>query len=326
MTSSVKMDNNIKESNLERFQNLVYSDDLDIVCVNETWLSGHLYNAEILQSGYCTVRKDRKTQGGVVLLGIKTAVFKSVCEIEHNHDLEIAMAEITSAKDMKLLICLCYRPPDADKTRINSICASCEPNPKRFWSFFKIKSKVSNIPLKVSVKSSENQRTYSNNNVDIANTFNEYFTSIFTHDNNSDHNLGENSDPEIVSEDIITLTNDEVITVLTNLNNNKAHGPDGIPAHLLTETSSQIAPSLCALFNKSLCCGVLPDDWKLANVVPEHKRGEKSYVENYRPISLLSRISKVIERCVFHNIQHHVFQQINPCQHGFVPRKSCEHN
>ena len=89
------MDNNIKESNLERFQNLVYSDDLDIVCVNETWLSGHVYNAEILHSGYCTVRKDRKMRGGVVLLGIKTTVFKSVRKIEHNHDLEIAMAEIS---------------------------------------------------------------------------------------------------------------------------------------------------------------------------------------------------------------------------------------
>jgi hypothetical protein len=60
------MDNNIKESNLERFQNLVYSDDLDIVCVNETWLSGHVYNAEIRHSGYCIVRKDRKTGGEVV--------------------------------------------------------------------------------------------------------------------------------------------------------------------------------------------------------------------------------------------------------------------
>jgi radical SAM superfamily enzyme len=91
---------NIKESSLERFQNLVYSDDLDIVCVNETWLSGHVYNVEILQ-----ILQDRKTRRGGVLLGIKTAVFKSVREIEHNHDLEIAMAEITTAKDMKLIIC-----------------------------------------------------------------------------------------------------------------------------------------------------------------------------------------------------------------------------
>jgi hypothetical protein len=126
LTSSVKMDNNIKESNLERFQNLVYSEDLDIVCVNETWLSGHetwlsghVFNDEILHSGYCIVRKDRKTRGGGFLLGIKTAVFKSIRKIEDNHDLEIAMAEITTANDMKMVICSCYRSPDADKTWID---------------------------------------------------------------------------------------------------------------------------------------------------------------------------------------------------------------
>ena len=54
-----------------------------------------------------------------------------------------------------------------------------------------------------------------------------------------------------------------------------------------------------------------------------HKRGEKSYVENYRPISLLSLISKVLECCVLYNIKNHVFQQLNPCHHGFVPGKSC---
>ena len=141
------------------------------------------------------------------------------------------------------------------------------------------------------------------------------------HDNNNDHNLEEHSiaDPDIVLKNI-TLTNDEVKTILFNLHNNKAHGPDRIPARLLTETSSQIAPSLCALFNKLLHCGVLPDDWKLANVVAVHKQDEKSYIENYRPISLLPLISKVLERCVFQNIQHHVYQQMNPYQHGFIPQ------
>ena len=52
LTSLVKMNDNLKESNLERFQNFVYSDDLDIVCANETWLSENVYNAEILHSGY----------------------------------------------------------------------------------------------------------------------------------------------------------------------------------------------------------------------------------------------------------------------------------
>jgi hypothetical protein len=53
------------------------------------------------------------------------------------------------------------------------------------------------------------------------------------------------------------------------------------------------------LFNKSLRIGVVPFDWKLANVVPAHKKGDQEFVENHRPISLLSLVSKVLERCVF---------------------------
>ena len=85
----------------------------------------------------------------------------------------------------------------------------------------------------------------------------------------------------------------------------------------------QIAPSFCALFNNPLRVGALPSVWKLANVVPVHKHGEKTYVENYRPISLLSLVSKVLERCIFNNIKYHVYEQINPCQDGSMPEKSC---
>jgi hypothetical protein len=55
-------------------------------------------------------------------------------------------------------------------------------------------------------------------------------------------------------------------------------GPDEIPARLLTETAYQIAPPLCLLFNKSLKCGIVPREWKLANVVPIHKKGDKHHV------------------------------------------------
>jgi hypothetical protein len=111
-------------------------------------------------------------------------------------------------------------------------------------------------------------------------------------------------------EDVV-LTPDDVANVLRTLDNDKAHGPDGIPARLLTETESQIAPSLCQLFfNKSLRIGVVPFDWKVANVVPAYKKG---------PISLLSLVSKVLECYVFNTIKDHIFCRINPCQHGFLP-------
>jgi hypothetical protein len=109
------------------------------------------------------------------------------------------------------------------------------------------------------------------------------------------------------------------MVVKMNLDSNKAQCPDNIPARLLKETAMQITPSFCALFNKTLSVGVLPSVWKLANVVPVHKHGDKTYVE---PISLLPLISKVLERCIFNNIKYHVYEQINPCQNGFMPWKS----
>ena len=56
--------------NLNCFQDLVYSEQIDIVCVNETWIHGNIDNSEILNSDYTIFRKDRETRGGGVLLAI----------------------------------------------------------------------------------------------------------------------------------------------------------------------------------------------------------------------------------------------------------------
>ena len=69
--------------NLNSFQDF-YSEQIDIVCVNETWLNGNIDNSEILNSDYTILRKDRETQGGGVLLVIKTDPFKSVREVYQN--------------------------------------------------------------------------------------------------------------------------------------------------------------------------------------------------------------------------------------------------
>ena len=75
-----------------------------------------------------------------------------------------------------------------------------------------------------------------------------------------------------ISETTNTIFNDIILSegtvrsVLRNLDNNKAHGPDEIPARVLTETAYQIAPSLYLLFNKSLKNGIVPREWKRALV------------------------------------------------------------
>ena len=118
----------------------------------------------------------------------------------------------------------------------------------------------------------------------------------------------------------------ELEAVLKSLDPNKATGPDEIPARILKKTATTIAPSLCKLLNRSLREGYIPSEWKLANVVPVYKKDKKGHVENYRPISLLCIISKVIERCVLNRINDRLEDLIADCQHGFRSRHLCVTN
>ncbi|PFX23172.1 putative RNA-directed DNA polymerase from transposon X-element [Stylophora pistillata] len=109
---------------------------------------------------------------------------------------------------------------------------------------------------------------------------------------------------------------------LSGLDTSKACGPDGILARLLKECSEQIAPSLCMLFNFSLSRGKLPYEWETADITPLHKKYSKEPAENYRPISLLTITSKVLERCVSTRFYDHV-KLINHLQHGFMKNRLC---
>ena len=93
---------------------------------------------------------------------------------------------------------------------------------------------------------------------------------------------------------------------LSELDTTKACGPDKIPARLLKECSEQIAPSLCSLFNHSLSIGQIPREWKSADVTPIHKKDSKEDAKNYRPVSLLPIVSKVLERCVGNRFYDHL--------------------
>ena len=67
--------------NLHRFQDLVYAEISDVICVNETWLNQNINNSEILHSGLRIFMRDRSDRGGGgVLITIKTASFKAVKE------------------------------------------------------------------------------------------------------------------------------------------------------------------------------------------------------------------------------------------------------
>ena len=87
-----------------------------------------------------------------------------------------------------------------------------------------------------------------------------------------------------------------------NLDSSKASGPDRIPVMVLKNCEPELSYILAKLFN--MCC--FPDCWKVLSVVPVFKNvGERSTAKNYRPVSLLSVISKVFEKLVNNRIVDH---------------------
>jgi len=84
----------------------------------------------------------------------------------------------------------------------------------------------------------------------------------------------------------LSFSADDTLQLLTSLEVHKAPGPDQIPPQLLRLACHEIAPILTLIFNSLLHQGEPSSNWKNANIVPMHKKGDKSLASNYRPISL----------------------------------------
>ena len=101
---------------------------------------------------------------------------------------------------------------------------------------------------------------------------------------------------------ITTIENDETITLIRNLDPNNATGVDGISGQMLLLCDDSIILPLNIIFKNKLLTSTYPDQWKLANVNPIFKKGDKQLIKNYRPISLLPIRSKIFEKIIFKNL------------------------
>ena len=105
----------------------------------------------------------------------------------------------------------------------------------------------------------------------------------------------------------ISVTPKMVKRVIMNLDLLKGSGPDCIPVVALKNCEPDLSYILVELFNKCLKESCFPDCWKVSSVVPVFKNvGERSTAKNYRPVSLLSVVSKVFEKLVNNRIVDHL--------------------
>ncbi|CAG5046753.1 unnamed protein product [Parnassius apollo] len=133
----------------------------------------------------------------------------------------------------------------------------------------------------------------------ISNMFATHFSSVFEKDINNSNSYVCNLPAGIEISDTINLiqfTQEEVEKKLKNLDIYKSVGPDDIHPLLLKNCADILAVPIATIFNHSLHSGKFPDKWKEARVIPLHKAGKKDLITNYRPISILSVLSNLLEQ------------------------------
>jgi hypothetical protein len=155
---------------------------------------------------------------------------------------------------------------------------------------------------------------------EIANAFNKYFLNIAKSINTKQnklisHNLDNTTPlcylmqsfkslfPNINLKSIPTKETENIIKFRKPKNSS---GYDGVSTKLIKISSSFISSPLTQTCNKSLSSGIFPDCLKYAEVKPLLKKGDKSKISNYRPISVLSFFSKVLEKAMYNQLQEHL--------------------
>ena len=185
---------------------------------------------------------------------------------------------------------------------------------KKFWSSVKSTSKSSRILEKMQLGN-----TVRNNSKEIANLFNTHFYNQFS--DSSTYEIDIDFPNDRFSD--FTIDDRNICNALRKLNPNKSKSPDNIGGLLLKNCAQSISYPLSILFNISFRTGSLPTEWKMANIVPVYKKGDKNCIENYRPISLTCIVSKIFEKCIRDELLSHCKELIHDTQHGFLPNKSC---
>ena len=169
--------------------------------------------------------------------------------------------------------------------------------------------------------------------VAISNTFNDYFSTIADKILEKRKYNGNKSFRDFlanrITENFIFSDCDdiEVATIISSLSPSKSSGPNGIPTRILHLLKNDISVVLAKIFNLSLSSGVHPDILKISKTIPIFKKGSRLLVSNYRPISLLSNLNKILEKIVHNRV--YTFLEDTSCiyslQFGFRKKHSTNH-
>ena len=204
-------------------------------------------------------------------------------------------------------------------------------NPKKFWKniqeIFPQKSKNNKNIILTDMDTDQTLESEK-----VADYINDFFTNIgpkLALKCNSPWVFYGNESDNIIEN--IEITPEEVLEVCKTININKASCVDNLSCEILRDAFMIIPTKLCKLFNVSIDTAIIPPDWKIAKVTPLPKAGNSNLVSNYRPISLLPLLSKLIEKIIHKRIYTYLDNNslLDHRQGGFRPEystaKTCSH-
>ena len=206
------------------------------------------------------------------------------------------------------------------RTKELDLARNCQGNSKQFFSFYKL----NNTPRSVGPLKSNNNVVHSDS--EMTELLSTQFHSVFTIENTDDI---ESLLPQMITDarvgDMGEIGCELVQKYIERLRSNKSEGPDEIYATVLKECKQELSIPLSIIFSRSLNEADIPTDWKKANIVPIFKKGDKSCVENYRPVSLTSLVCKLLESIIKDNVVCFLSDNdiIKESQHGFMKGRSC---
>ena len=206
-----------------------------------------------------------------------------------------------------------------------NIAKQAKSNPKSFWAYAQSKLKTrAGIPdpMKTNVND-KNETTYTSSDEEKANVLQDFFSSVFTQEPPGDIPYFKRKDFKYKLTDI-DITYDMVKKKLLKLKLNKSPGPDAIHPRVLHDTAETITYPLMLIFRTSINTRRLPQEWKIANISAIFKKGNKSYPNNYRPVSLTSVACKILESIIRDYIINHM-KENNPFsdkEFGFIGGRS----
>ncbi len=206
----------------------------------------------------------------------------------------------------------------------NKVALEVKSNPKKFWAYVNNKTKMKDKIGELEIIGMNGQQKIAVNDQDKAEALNSFFSSVFTREPDEEFEEMVLGKPVIQPMVDIEISLQEVQEKLKKINVNKSSGPDEIHPRILYEVRNELAYPLVKLYNLSLKSEEIPRDWQSANITAVYKKGKKSLVSYYRPISLTCILCKIMESIIRDRVMAYFFDNglFSDRQFGFLKGRS----